>query len=118
MRFSREPAAWLNVLSAAIALAVGLGAFGLTENVGQAVIAFATAITTAIIAFRVRPIVPTLLAGTITTGFALLAALNVIHVSEKNTGLAVFFAEVLLTAVAVRPFSTPINDPAPATHTV
>lgn len=118
MKFNREPAAWLNAVAAAIALLVGLGAFGLTDTKGQALVAVASGLTSAILAFRVRPVVPTILSGVLTSGFAALAAFNVIHLSASNVGLIVAFAEILLTAIAVRPFSTPAADPAPASHTV
>lgn len=118
MKFNREPAAWLNAVAAAIALLVGLGAFGLTDTTGAALVAVASAATSAILAWRVRPVVPTLLSGVLTSGFAALAAFNVINVSASNVGLIVAFAEILLTAIAVRPFSTPVADPAPASHTV
>lgn len=116
--FGREPAAWLNAISAGVALLVGLGAFGLTETRGQALIAVASAVTSAVLAFAVRPVVPTVLSGLITSGFAALAAFDVISISARNTGLAVAFAEVLITLLAVRPFSTPVVSPAPPDHTV
>ena len=116
--FGREPAAWLNAVSAGIALLVGLGAFGLTETTGQALIAIASAVTSLMLAFAVRPLVPTLFTGLITSGFAALAAFNVITVSAKTTGLAVAFAEMLVTVLIVRPTSTPVASPAPAQNTV
>lgn len=118
MKFSREPAAWLNTFSALIALLVGLKVFGLDDIKGAALVAVVSAGTSAWLAFRVRPIVPTVLSGLVTSGFAALAAFDVIHLSASNVGLIVAFAEVLITAIAVRPFSTPLSDPAPATYTV
>jgi hypothetical protein len=118
MSFNREPAAYVNAFAALIALLVGLGAFGLTDTKGQALIAVVSGLTSAVLAFRVRPVVPTILSGALTSGFAALAAFDVIHLSASNVGLIVAFAEILLTAIAVRPFSTPVADPAPATHTV
>lgn len=116
--FGREPAAILNAVSALIALLVGLGAFGLTEDRGQALVAVASAGTSVWLAFAVRPIVPTVFAGLITSGFAALAAFDVIMVSAKTVGLVVAFAEIALTVVVVRPTSTPVAAPAPPDHTV
>lgn len=116
--FGREPAAWLNAASALVALLVGLGAFGLTEDKGQAVIAVVSAGTSVWLAFAVRPLVPTVFSGLITSGFAALAAFDVILVSTKTVGLAVAFAEMAVTVLIVRPTSTPVANPAPADHTV
>jgi hypothetical protein len=116
--FGREPAAILNVFSAMVALMIGMGWFGLTENQGQAVIGVVSAGTSVWIAFAVRPLVPTMLTGLITSGFAFLAAFDWVHVTERQTGLWVAFAEIALTALAVRPHSTPVVAPAPADHTV
>lgn len=116
--FGREPAAWLNAASAFVALLVGLGAFGLTETKGQALIAVISAGTSVWLAFAVRPLVPTLFTGLTTAGFAALAAFNVISVSSKTVGLAVAFAEMAMTVLVVRPTSTPLAAPAPPDHTV
>jgi hypothetical protein len=118
MKLIREPAAILNTISALVALLVGFGAFGLTEDVGQAVIAVVSAVTSAIVAWKVRPLMPTFLTGVLTAGIAFLAAVNLIHITERQTGLAVAFLEILLTGLIVRPQSTPVVDPAPATHSV
>lgn len=114
----REPAAWLNALSAVIALCVGFGAFGLTETKGQAVIGVASAVTTGLVMLAVRPVAPTLLTGLITSGVAFLAAFNLVHITERQTGLIVATGEILLTALIIRPQSTPEADPAPPTHSV
>jgi hypothetical protein len=116
--FGREPAAILNVASALVALVIGMGWFGLTENQGQAIIGVVSAGTSAWVAFSVRPIVPTVLTGLITSGFALMAAFDWVHVTERQVGLWVAFAEIALTALAVRPHSTPVIAPAPPDHSV
>lgn len=116
--FGREPAAILNAVSAFVALLVGLGAFGLTDTEGQALVAVASAGTSLWLAFAVRPLVPTLFTGLITAGFAALAAFDVITVSGKTVGLVVAFAEIALTVIIVRPTSTPLAAPAPAQNTV
>jgi hypothetical protein len=118
MIFGREPAAILNAASAVVALLVGFNAFGLTEDVGQAAIALASALTTAWLAFRVRPLAPTLLTGVITSGVAALAAVNLVHITQRQTGLIVAAAEILLTAIIVRPQSTPLADPRPPEYSV
>lgn len=116
MIFGRQPAMWLNAVSAVVALLVGFHAFGLTENIGQAIIALVSAITTAWIALRVRPIAPTVFTGVITSGVALLAAVDLVRITERQTGLMVAAAEMILTAVVVWPNSTPVAsvpDPYP-----
>lgn len=116
--FNREPAAILRAFSALIALLVGFGAFGFTEDVGQAIIAFVSAAVTVFLAFRVRPLAPNLLTGVITTGAALLAAYDLIHITERQTGLFVSLAEMVLVAFVTRPQSTPLADPRPPEHSV
>lgn len=118
MRFSREPAAWLNALSALIALMIGMGWFGLTENVGQAVVAFATAVTGAVVAWKVRPMTASVLATVLTTGVALGSALDWFHLTERQVGLWVAALDIGLTLLAVRPQSTPIDDPRPPEHAI
>lgn len=118
MRFNREPAFWLNVASAIVATLVAFGAFGLNETTGQVLIGVVSAVTTVIVAFRVKPLAPTLLTGLITSGVAFLAAFNLLHITERQTGLFVALAEVVLTGLIIRPQSTPLADPAPRTHSV
>ena len=109
MIFGRQPAMILNAFSAVVAMLVGLNAVpGLNENVGQAVIAVVSAGTSAWIAWQVRPIAPTIFTGLITTGTAFLAAVDVVHITERQTGLIVAAAEMVLTAFVVGPNSTPL----------
>jgi uncharacterized membrane protein len=109
MIFGRQPAMILNAFSAVIAMMVGLNAIpGLNENVGQAVIAVVSAGTTAWVAWQVRPIAPTIFTGIITSGVAFLAAVDVVRISERQTGLIVAAAEMVLTAIVVWPNSTPV----------
>lgn len=118
MIFRREPAAILNVVSAAVALVVAFGWFDINDTKGQAIIAVVSAITTAWLAFHVRPLTPTLLTGLVTSGVAFLAAFDILHITARETGLIVAFAEVLLTGIIIRPQSTPVADARPPTHAV
>lgn len=118
MIFKREPAAIINAISALVALLVGFGVFGLTEDRGQALIGVVSAVTTVWVAFSVRPVAPTILAGVMTSGVAFLAAFDVVAITERQTGLLVGAAELVLTALVVRPQSTPNADPRPAEHAV
>jgi hypothetical protein len=109
MIFGRQPAMILNAFSALVAMLVGLNAIpGLDENVGQAVIAVFSAGTSAWIALHVRPLAPTIFTGIITSGTALLAAVDIVHITERQTGLIVAAAEMVLTAIVVWPNSTPV----------
>ena len=116
--FSREPAAIVNVASMGVALLVAFDVFGLTEDRGQAVIGVFSAATTVFLLFQVRPIAPTVLTGLITAGVAFMAAFDLVHITQRQTGLIVAFAEVFLTALIIRPQSTPVADPRPATNSV
>jgi hypothetical protein len=118
MTLTREPAIYLRVLAAGLALLVGFGISPmLTESTTQLILAFVAAGVGAWQAFKVRPVAPSVLATVLTTGFALAAAFNLVHVTEGQTALVLAFVEGAL-ALWLRPQSTPIAAPGDKQATV
>lgn len=118
MTLAREPAIYLRMLAAGLALLVGFGVSpALTESTTQLILAFVAAVIGAVQAFRVRPVAPSILATVLTTGFALAAAFNVLHVTEGQTALVLAFVEGAL-ALVLRPQSTPLAAPGDKQATV
>lgn len=106
----REPAVLINSVVALLALFVAFGADFLTVKQAGAVEAFLAAAATAWLAFKVRPIAPTIFTGVITTGATLAAAYG-FELTQEQVGSLTAASLALMTALVVRPQSTPANDP-------
>lgn len=76
--FGREPAAFLGLLTAVVAVLVGAHVPGLTPVQGAAVVALAG---TALLAYTTRPLGPAVLTAVVVAGVALLGTYGV-HASE------------------------------------
>ncbi len=116
MIFGREPALILRAVSAVVALVVAAG-LPLTENAAQALIALTAAVLGAWQALSVRPVAPSVFGAVIAAGIALLAALDVVHVTDMQTALTVAGVEAVL-ALWLRPQSTPVSAPGDKQATV
>ncbi|MFC0504207.1 hypothetical protein [Micromonospora costi] len=106
----REPAVLINAVAALLALFVAFGADFLTAKQAGAVEAFLAAAATAWLLSKVRPIAPTLFTGVITTGATLAAAYG-FELSQEQVGSITAASIALMTALVIRPQSTPKSDP-------
>lgn len=108
--FGREPAALISAVTALLMLFVAFGADFLSAKQAGAVEAFLAAAATVWIAVKVRPVAPTVLTGLISTGATLAAAYG-FELDQAQVGAISAASIALMTALVVRPQSTPKNDP-------
>ncbi|MET8278296.1 hypothetical protein [Micromonospora sp. NPDC005174] len=108
----REPAVIIGGVVSVAAVLVAFGFDFLTAKQAGAVEALLTALAAVWIAVKVRPVAPTLLVGVITTGATLLAAYGY-ELSQSQVGSIAAASVALLTALVIRPQSTPKADPRP-----
>lgn len=106
----REPAVLINAVATLLALFVAFGADWLTVAQAGAIEAVLAAAATAWVAFKVRPLAPTLFTGLITTGATLAAAYG-FELSQAQVGSITAASIALMTALVIRPQSTPASDP-------
>ena len=114
LRFSREPAAWLAALGAILAVLV---AFGVPDNVlddtkAGLIVAVVTAGTGIVIAWKTRPMAPSLITGFGTAAFQLLEQYGFNWTPEAMSRVNV---ALLALMFLLRGVITPVNDPAPIT---
>lgn len=108
--FGREPAVLIGMVASLLAVAIGFLPDALTVEQAGGIIAFLTAATSAWMAFKVRPIAPSVFTGVITTGATLLGAFG-LHLTQEQVGSLAAASVAILTALVVRPQSTPAADP-------
>lgn len=108
--FGREPAVLIMAAASVLALLVAFGADFLTAKQAGAVELFLGAAATAWLAFKVRPLTPTLFVGLITTGSTLAAAYG-FELNQEQVGSITAASIALMTALVIRPQSTPKADP-------
>ncbi|WP_328344766.1 hypothetical protein [Micromonospora sp. NBC_00421] len=108
--FGREPAVLIGGVASLLAVFVAFGLDFLSAAQAGAIEAFLTAVAAVLIAAKVRPVAPTLLVGVITTG-ATLAATYGFSLSQSQVGSIAAASVALLTALVIRPQSTPKADP-------
>lgn len=108
--FGREPAVLIAAIASLLAVAVGFGADFLTAKQAGAIEAFLTAAAAAWMASKVRPVAPSLFVGVITTG-ATLAATYGFELTQSQIGSLTGASVAVMTALVVRPQSTPADDP-------
>ncbi|MEO7837041.1 MAG: hypothetical protein ABIS21_05315 [Acidimicrobiales bacterium] len=110
--FNREPAAIIGAVAGVLTLIVGFTDF-LTDAQAGGIIALLTALAAAWTAWKVQPVAPSIFTGAITTGAALVATWG-INITQEQVGMLVAAVAAILTAVVIRPQSTPAADPRPA----
>lgn len=107
--FGREPALWIQALSATLALLVGLGLPGLNDTLAASITAVATAGAATWVALRTMPIAPTVFSGFITAAATLGAALG-LDLSQQQVSLVTLTATAVM-ALLTRAQVTPKDDP-------
>lgn len=110
LRFSREPAAWIAALGAALALLVAFRVPGFTAESESLILAAVSALTGVLIAWRTRPIAPGLITG---AGTALLEVVAYYGWHWSPEQIAGINAALLALAFLVRGVVTPVTDQAP-----
>lgn len=108
--FGREPAVLIGAVAASLAVIIGFVPDALTTEQAGAITAFLTAAAAVWTAVKVRPLAPTLFTGVITTGATLLATFGT-HLSQSQVGALAAASVALMTALVVRPQSTPVSNP-------
>ncbi len=108
--FGREPAVLIGAVAALLAVLIGFVPDALTTAQAGAITAFLTAGAAVWTALKVRPVAPTLFVGVITTGATLLATFG-FDLSQSQVGAVAAASVALMTALVVRPQSTPKADP-------
>lgn len=108
--FGREPAVLIGAVTSMLAVLVAFGFDFLTAKQAGAVEAFLTAAAAAWMAVKVRPVAPSLFVGVITTGATLAAAYGY-ELSQAQVGSIAAASVAVMTALVVRPQSTPKADP-------
>lgn len=103
--FGREPAAWIGVLTAVVAVLVGSKVPGLTPIQGSALIALVGA---ALLVYTTRPVTPALLTAVVIAGVALLGSYGV-HASESLVSGLIALTVALSSFFGVRPQVAPQN---------
>lgn len=111
MIMGREPAALIGAVTGILAIVVGFTTV-ITPDQAGAITALLTAVAAAWTAAKVKPVAPTILTGVITTGAALVGSFG-LDLSQQQVGTLVGAASLILTAIVVRPQSTPKEDPRP-----
>lgn len=108
--FGREPAVLITAFTALLSLVVAFGFDFLDAKQAGAIEAVLAAVAALWIAVHVRPVAPTLLTGLITTG-GTLAATYGFELSQSQVGAITAASVALMTALVIRPQSTPKSDP-------
>lgn len=106
----REPAVLITAATSLLALFVAFGLDGLSAKQAGAIEALLAAAATAWIASKVRPVAPTIFVGLITTGATLAAAYGY-ELTQTQVGSITAASIALMTALVIRPQSTPKADP-------
>lgn len=107
--FGREPALWLQTITAVLALLVAVPGAGMNDTLAALITSAVAAGFTAWQAFLVRPIAPTVFSAGIAAVVPLLAYFG-LDFTQTQVGL--FSAGVAaVIALWVRPQSTPTADP-------
>ncbi|RZU74921.1 hypothetical protein EV384_3416 [Micromonospora kangleipakensis] len=110
--FGREPAVLISAVTSVLALLVAFGLDFLSAQQAGAVEAVLAAAATCWIAAKVRPMAPTLFTGLITAGASLAAAYG-FALSQAQVGSITAASVALMTALVIRPQSTPATNPRP-----
>jgi hypothetical protein len=113
----REPAVLIGSVASLLAVFVGFVPSALSDTQSGAITAFLTAAAAVWMAIKVRPIAPSLFVGLITTGAALTATFG-FDLSQSQIGALSAASVAIMTALVVRPQSTPAADPRPIDGTV
>lgn len=103
--FGREPAAWIALLTAVVAVLVGAKVPGLTPVQGAAAIAFVGA---ALLVYTTRPIGPAVLVAVVIAGVGLLGTYGV-HASEGLVQGLIALVTASSGIFGVRPQVSPQN---------
>lgn len=106
----REPAVLIGAAASLLAVLIGFVPTALTVEQAGAITAFLTAGAAVWTAIKVRPVAPTLFVGVITTGATLLASFG-FALTQQQVGAVAAASVAVMTALVVRPQSTPKNDP-------
>lgn len=110
--FSREPAAWVAVFAAAMSIVALFNVPWLTEDQKSLWVGLANAIAAAILAWKVRPIAPSLFTYVITAAAAVAAGYGADVINDTLVAAINAFVTVLIFAMT-RPQQTPVDDPVP-----
>lgn len=108
--FGREPAVLITAVASLLALFVAFGLDFLTAKQAGAIEAVLAAAAACWIASKVRPVAPTLFTGLISTSATLAAAYG-FELSQASVGAVTAASIALMTALVIRPQSTPAADP-------
>ncbi len=111
MKFSREPALWINVIAAVLSLIVTFGMGWLDTSDATNIVAALTAAAGAITAIKTRPWSVSIFTGVITTLAVLLAGYG-LEFSQEQVGAVQLIAATILTLVA-RGQISPAAEPVP-----
>jgi hypothetical protein len=108
--FGREPAVVIAAIAATLAVVMGFLPDFLTVGQSGAITAFLTAGAAVWTAIKVRPLAPTIFVGVITTGATLFGTFG-FDLSQSQVGALAAASVAVMTALVVRPQSTPTSDP-------
>ncbi|MFY1595503.1 hypothetical protein [Micromonospora sp. WMMD737] len=106
----REPATIIGAAATLLALFVAFGADFLNAKQAGAVEAVLAAAAATWVAFKVRPIAPTVFVGLISTSATLAAAFG-FELNQEQVGSITAASVALMTLLVIRPQSTPKSDP-------
>lgn len=106
MKFTREPAAYVALLGAALTLFADKVEF---LSTGQAA-AITALVTAAVIAWQTRPVAPALFIGILNAGVALVGEYGA-QISDNTVANLTAFLVLALNVVGVRPQVTPAAAP-------
>lgn len=110
--FGREPAVLIGAVASLLSLLVAFGMDFLDAKQAGAIEAFLAAAAAVWIATKVRPLAPTLFTGVISTGATLAAAYG-FELTQSQVGSITAASVAMMTALVIRPQSTPMADPRP-----
>lgn len=99
--FGREPAVWLSLVAAAVALVAGFTPISTDTQAG--IQAFAGAVLGLIVAVMVRPVAPAAVTAVLQTGAPLVVLAFDLPLTQEQLGLVYAFTTVLLNLLLVRP---------------
>ena len=99
--FGREPAVWLSLVAAVVALVAGFTPIDVEVQAG--IQAFAGAVLGLIVAIMVRPVAPAAVTAVLQTGAPLLVLAFDLPLTDVQLGLVYAFTTVLLNLLLVRP---------------
>jgi len=106
--FGREPAIWVFAIYSALMMLAALNIRGFDGDLAAAVQLLLTTIATAVAAWHVRPIAPTVFTGVITAAAALLSRYGW-HLDEVQIAGITSFVASAVVLVGARPQQTPIS---------